>query len=406
MNRRVPSYPDSFSESYVNSTRTISSSSSIISTPSNRKHQTNAGNQQNQGLLNSQNQSTNQLGQINTDKKKNNLISKTKIKPKKSNVNLVKNKLLNLQKSLKIYTKSDDFKMTKNFIVRRPINMNHYDYSVFTKRDNWNTSDDNSDPEPPCVKESQIKAWESAEKISNNLIFDHDSDLSDEDDNLLKEEGNDNEIDDNDNYLKNDIIKSIPGYTKNELELILRRHDGIQILEKNFKLLENEEKQELYKLRQSQQAQQEKFFNQYQTLTNKRKIQVNQKKELFNKIFGYNNLLNQEYITNNTSYSSLENVMNTQKSYHEDKSEISTILEQDKMFNKKLLELKDILRKNDKLGELKEELDYEKFQKLIYHKLSSMYNNDKGDDDDDEELGNFVINYLRKCIKDDDHDRL
>lgn len=423
--RRVPSQNeqsilngnDSSFMNHNNTTRSISSSStSMISTPSNSIRKFQDEGQQAQETK----------GKLRTTT---NLISKTKnhhLKPKKSaNVNLVKNKLLNLQKSLKLYTKSkeaveEEKNVKKVFVLRRPMNMNYYDYSIF--REYPEGSEEGYSP--PAVKESQIKAWESAEKITNNLIFDNDSDLSD-DEEMNEGETNEDIHIDNVKPLSNlnadtaqneilDMIKTIPGYTKGELEIIGKRYLKLQKLNKlneyNPKLFEDEEKKLLYKSRQEQQMNQSKIFNQYQSLTGKRKIQVSQKKDLLNKIFGYNNTLNHEYITNNTSYSSLENVMNISKAFQEDKEEINQLLNEDKEFLMSLDDARSQLAysKNSILNNLDEpsgmkknrksgELDYDKFQQLIQNKLTNIYDNGIFNDNDD--FDNFAITYLRRCIK-------
>lgn len=492
--RRIPSHHNpeqSFlnpnESSIVNSTRTISSSStSMMSTPSNnirklnQDHNTNGQNQihqQGTQYLHHVNPNNNHHRQDKLKPTSNNIIKKNK--PKKStNVNLVKNKLLNLQKSLKIYGRKghsieedeeeeeedDDGRVyddnrknypnsnTKGFILRRPLNMNLYDYSVFT-----GYADEESnygDHFPPAIRESQIKAWESAEKISSNLIFDNDSDLSD--DEYINEGETHEEVEQfkptelpppqlqkdqpqqhNQNCLL-ESINSIPGYTKEELSLITKRFTNQQmsIYESQFNLknFEDEERKLLWKFRQNQQLNQEKIFSQYQSLTGKRKIQVSQKKDLLNKMFGYNNVLNQEYITNNTSYSSLDNIMNTQKSFHEDKEEITQLLDEDKEYHISIEETKlqlqalhsSLLHESfrKKYNKNLDDFDYGKFQSLIAHRLNKIYedadinkNDHRGttiginnttnshnalassttDDESNEELMSFSLAFLRKC---------
>ena len=57
----------------------------------------------------------------------------------------------------------------------------------------------------PAIKQSQIRAWESAEKICRGIIFDDDDDDEEE------------STDDESENTKNPII-SIPGYTEGELK--------------------------------------------------------------------------------------------------------------------------------------------------------------------------------------------
>lgn len=378
------------------------------------------------------------------------------LKPKKStNVNLVKNKLLNLQKSLKFYAKSKDEEEKsvrtspnlghRNFVLRKPINMNSYDYSVFTNYPNGLKVSENL---PPNIKESQIKAWESAEKITNNLIFENDSDLSDDD---IIEGETDEAIDPAANEpMTNDqperdpifnIIRAIPGIIPNQADIIF---DGFKLLQQRSlvdqqtelnSIIEREEEM-LWKDNRAQQLRREKLFKQSQSLTSKRKLQITQKKELFFKIFGANNTLNQDYITNNTSYSSLDNVMNTSKSFHEDNDEIKQILFENKEFEISLNETETNIahHKNVLLQDLKgdfslnfntsthnspdqlsspnnlDDFDYDKFQALITNKISKLYE-EPGDMEEfnfkasaaiNDEFNNFAICYLRKCIKVDD----
>lgn len=419
----------------------------------------------------------------------------THLKPKKStNVNLVKNKLLNLQKSLKIYAKSrDDDKESnpksptlnnKNFILRKPINMNSYDYSVFTNYSNDGSKGSDSSL-PPNIKESQIKAWESAEKVTNNLIFENDSDLSDDDEMIEGETKEDINYKGGDIAAATgintggatdtggesdgplfrqdpvfDIIKAIPGIIPSQSHIIFNGFKLLQqrsLLDKHNDLNALIEKEEdlLWKENRQQQLKRERLFKQYQSLTSKRKLQIIQKKEVFFKMFGANNTLNQDYITNNTSYSSLENVMNTSKSFHEDNDEIKQMLQEDKEFEISMNETQNLLnhQKSNILQEVKGhfninlndsvsnsprhlsvpssqnhggDFDYGKFQKLITTEITKLYEefvidgNDPGIDVGvdhhqntkesnefnsraskivNDEFNNFALSYLRRCIK-------
>lgn len=329
--------------------------------------------------------------------------------------NAVKNKLLNLQ-SLKKYSSGEqgDSGASQAFAVRKPLNMNTYDYSVFTHYPN----DDDMQSEdflPPAVKESQIKAWESAEKISKSLIFDDSS--SDEEDGaedgqLQSKEGD-------------VIIKTLPGYTRGELGIIQARYGEKQKLgPQMYSFSDEEEKKLLWDFRKRQQATQEKLFSQYLSLSNKRKIQIAQKKDLLYKMFGYNNNLNQEYTTNNTSYSAIDNVSNTQKAFYEDKEEIGLLIDEDRLFHQSLQETKTNLKtlQNNRLGLNKTKLmkldlgefDYEKFQSIVSFKLGHLYDeffdaydrssmiDDEEIDEVSEELYHFTVSFLRRCIKDTD----
>lgn len=377
--RRISNIDHSVNESY-NTTR-VSSGLSMISTPSNNIRK-----------LQHQNEELQKPARL-----PGNLISKSKnphLKPKKlSNVNLVKNKLLNLQKLLKIYkklsTEEVDPSFSKNFILRKPIGLNTYDYSIYRGYDGYEGI-------APTVKESQIKAWESAEKISNNLIFDNDSDLSDDDE---------KEIDDQ-------IISSIPGFNNEELDIIISRFDSQQQLkyETNYKEQEEDEKEILWNYRQQQQINHNKMFSQYSSLNSKRKVQIAQKKDFFNKMFGNSNTLNKEYITNNTTYSSIDNVLNTSKSFREDKEEITQLLNEDKQFHLLLEETKNNLMKHQRVlvdefnvVSKRRDFDNDKYVSLIKAKLTKLYGGSEVDTND--EFNGFALGYLRRCLKyDDDND--
>ena len=78
-----------------------------------------------------------------------------------------------------------------------------YDFSVFTT---VATNEKQHDEVLfPAIKQSQIRAWESAEKICRGIIFDDDDDDEEE------------STDDESENTKNPII-SIPGYTEGELK--------------------------------------------------------------------------------------------------------------------------------------------------------------------------------------------
>lgn len=552
--RRIPSHASAADNSYLNpndtfnnntTQRTISSSStSMISTPSNniRRVQQQQQEQQQQQQAQQPNQPHQQQQQHQQLQQQSQHGQRKPISNKPMNNLNIKRKLLNLQQSLKKkyplssptqpsaqfndsnqnmntfnsspngnsnFDKSRYYNtnhyhnqnlndnndnnnnnpnlnnIERNFVLRKPLNMNKYDYSVFINYPDYEnlhhdydqqsfpvndqTNDDNYNL-PPIVKESQIKAWESAEKVTKNLIFDSSSDDYDDDDD--DDEINDNDIDSvnigdpvhadmdssideikqsigGDNLKNNEkskksinslIIQSIPGFTKGELQIVLSNFGNSQISSTfDSEKFDEKERKLLWNYRQQHQLQQEKVFASFQTLLGKRKIQISQKKDLLNKIFGYSNNMNQEYITNNTSYSALDNVLNTQKAFHEDKEEIGCLLDEDKAYHESLLETKEslnILRNDDSGINVKRKLnkkmldneidlndfDIEKFNEITRLKLSKVYDEylinynydnkidfekiqqDNDDDSHDldevnEELQSFTTAYLKRCIK-------
>ncbi|CCE85949.1 Piso0_005591 [Millerozyma farinosa CBS 7064] len=325
----------------------------------------------------------------------------------RSGNNMLKNKLLNLQSSKKYSRKDFDLAGSgAGFLSANSLVSGGYDYGVFVS-----ANDGASGPEdksmPPLVKQSQIKAWESAEKVSQKLIFD-DSDT---------EEG------EKESSPSEEIITSIPGYTNGELEVVVSRFRQAQQSGPSLKLLnDDEEKRLLWEHRKHQQANQEKLFAQQSSLSSKRKIQVQQKKEVLAKLFGHSNTLNSEYVTNNTTYSSIDNLSNSSKAFHEDKEEINALIEEDKTFHRSLQETKSFMRaynesplsssfsKSKKIDI--DDFDYNKFQNIIALKLSDIYmsyinshENDSAPPEPEEsdemsnELFHFTTDFLRSCVR-------
>lgn len=345
--------------------------------------------------------------------------------------------------------------------------MNKFDYSAFVSypeqenqhqiydqhilEEGGSHFEDNQQPVsgyslPPPIKESQLKAWDLAEKVTNNLIFDSSSDDDDYDnyDEPTMDDVENAKVElDMKLKLRNKpsspheepIITAIPGYTKGELAVLLKHFETSQnSTNYNSQNVEEQERKLLWKYRQQHQNSQEKAFASFQTLLGKRKIQISQKKDLLHKIFGYNNNMNHEFITNNTSYSALDNVLNTQKAFHEDKEEIGSLLEEDAAFLEALAETKNNLsslryndvginvkrkatRRNSNIDIDLNDFDYDKFHEFTESKLTNLYNTylEQCDDgrrsnEDEEgfemsqvnqELENFTMAYLKKCIKEE-----
>lgn len=332
-------------------------------------------------------------------------------------------KLLNL---LQLKKKANT--QPKPFVLRKPANLSKYDYSVFI--DNW-TPIDEHDLLPP-VKESQIKAWESAEKISANIIFDHDMSASsdafaifDDADKLVDSSydedtcaGDDPETSINrgtqDKVTTTQLlILSIPGYTKGELKVIMDNFAQLLSCSSQADFTEYNEKEEkaLWLYRQQQSAAQEKAFMAYRTLSGKRKVQIHHKKEFLHKLFGYLNNLNQEHITNNTLYSAVDNVANAQKAFHEDKDEIFQLLEADKEFQEALDETRKAHASSFSAnGDCDSEFDPVKLLEINLAWLTSTYHRQLSSNefvapqDGDPEVVACTVSHLKRCVR-EDYDR-
>ncbi|KAF8004678.1 hypothetical protein HF325_000135 [Metschnikowia pulcherrima] len=244
-------------------------------------------------------------------------------------------KLLNLQQLRRAPSNPQPF------VLRKPTALANYDYSVFAS----SQDDDFSGSATTLVKDSQIKAWESAEKVSADIIFDDDS-LEDPADHLEDDLGEANEtvfadtksepkVDDGERPC---LLTSIPHYTKGELKVIIQNFEKLRTCTSppNYYDVEDTERKELWLYQQQQNVTQERAFTTNHTLLGKRKVQVFHKKEFLHKLFGYSNNINLECITNNTSYSACDNSFSAQKAFHEDKEEILGLLAEDKAFEEEL----------------------------------------------------------------------
>lgn len=340
-------------------------------------------------------------------------------------------KILNLQQLKKTYLNP------KPFVLRKPINMTKYDYSVFSDHPFAASLDD--DELPPPIKESQIRAWESAEKISANIIFENahapssgefgifedtakDVDISVDDEMHAEAETSINRGNPApDAQISEGTLQSIPGYTKGELK----------VLKENFNILKNSSASvhpvdyedtlanALWAYRQQESASQEQAFMANHTISGKRKVQVYHKKEFLRKLFGYSNNVNIDFITNNTSYSAFDNVANVQKAFHEDKDEMLSLVEEDKQFEETIGEVR--ARQFAKLTHTETpgsrvdnepEVDTSHLLHLTQTWLTSNYTieNDSDDicsgesfmpdDERDHEMMAFTVAHLKQCVKD------
>lgn len=384
------------------------------------------------------------------------------------NGRLIKSKLLNLHQLLKqkVADGSDDMevvsrnvihdiddshpnKSVPSFIIRKPINMNGYDYSVFT---NYPTEIDLQHGEhlPPAIKESQIKSWELAERISTNVIFGNSSESEDDIDELDEDEHTEASRSSKVNLRKNNVIQAIPGYTRGELDIIQSSYSSLQHTSVSSSRSNTDTKHLLYEYKKQVQMNQERLFSQAHSVSTRRQLQISQKKEVLQRLFGYSNSLNQEYITNNSSYSSIDNTANLQKIFHEDRDEIKSLLDEERASLQALEETKLSLRdlKNSSIGSnikhkrrrgsnmnmnssnmnvnmspllAATDFDYDKFHSVTSRKLDKLYDGYLAEhdlaehlpsssraleEDDDldassinEELQLFTLSFLRKCIK-------
>ena len=216
------------------------------------------------------------------------------------------------------------------------------------------------------------------------------------------------------------LIEAIPGYTKNELPILLNNFNEQQRQSMGFKnFLEDDEIKHLWEFRKNQQAALQKLFSQYLSMSNKRKIQLAQKKDLFHKVFGYGNNVNLEYVTNNSCFSAIDNISSTQKAFLEDKEEVNGLIEEDRAFHLALQETKALMCHlassrisfdKRKIKHLEyHEFDYEKFRDIVAFKLDKIYdqydNEPPMDEDEDldnvsDELLNFSTEYLRASLRD------
>lgn len=317
-------------------------------------------------------------------------------------------KLLNLQQLKKAYTK------LRPFALRKPMNLSKYDYSVFTRP--RGTADDDTDLPPP-LKQSQIRAWESAEKISANIIFDNGQPGTMSEGLGIFDDG-DTSIDD-DSVGETSIdrgtpasptksrptVLSIPGYTKGELGVILENFDRLKSAKTAVDVGEYEEAERnaLWIYRQQQSVAQERAFKQQHSVAGKRKLQVFHKREFLHKLFGYSNNINQDHITSNSSYSAYDNVANAQKAFHEDKEEIMGLLEEDKAFEHEMKDVRERLFASPDKPVVEHELDHLGLVDMTAAWLTLSYDRevhmDSDRDDADQELVACTMGYLKQCVK-------
>lgn len=336
----------SFSDSMYNATgRSVSSTSSMLSTPSN-----------NIRAVQSQRQMEHARQQA----------SKPPGTPKpqhastfSKNGRFLKSKLLNLLQSLKRFIRkgnassgegsSNNTAVGENNLFHLLQKISGYDYRLFSHRIDKGR---NSLP----VKDSQIKAWESAEKVTASIIFAE----SPEDEVDLDSDPETSEEPPITTNIKHESrllhLLSLPGYTKPELDIVMELLHKDKHFSNNPSSFDAQQKcerdQSINHHRQEVQAHHERAFWQTHSFATRRQIQIAQKRELIVRMFGNSNQLNAEYVTNNSCYLALDSSSNVQKVIYEDKSEMGMLLEEEQAF---VDAMSDTSRK---FRVLKHEIDY------------------------------------------------
>lgn len=295
---------------------------------------------------------------------------------------LIKLKLLNLTQLLKervVLVRRDPL-----FVIHRPLPMAGYDYLAFAAAP---------------IRESQVAAWQLAERVLKSLIFGSDLSSSDDDDSMA--------IDDDEPTVAplppissagttlgpEAIIKAIPGYTKDELQVVL---SAATEADAQRNVLEHKRRVHRHH---------EHIFAQLATVNHKRQVQIDQKREVYTRIFGDANRLNHEYITNNLFYLAIDNLADIHQLFHEDKLEVTSIVAEEKAFLTALAETAKLFasqhcpsrveapvvdlptkqRRRSPPPIADDEVDYEKLQGMIARKLDSSYSRTVNDDVDQDE---------------------
>lgn len=317
-------------------------------------------------------------------------------------------KILNLQQLRKTVDSSIPF------VLRKPLNLSQYDYSAFTDVRYQGPAVAGTEIPPP-IREAQIKAWELAEKISSNIIFDKEQPGSGDGFGIFEDGLEDTSVDDDmaeeaeisiargmtgpncpDDGASNPLlITSIPGYTRGELGVILANFGELQRLLQPVDPLvyEEAERRALWTFREQQSAEQDREFLANHTLSGKRRVQVFHKKKFIQKLFGYSNSVNQEHISNNTSYSSFDNVMNVQKAFHEDKEDILNLIEEERAFEECMAQTAERLRESG-------DGDMASVRELSEGRLTQCYA--RGNDDDvreDPQVLSLVVDQLKAIVR-------
>ena len=341
--------------------RTVSSSSSILSTPSNnirkyqrqqqqqqqhqqQQHQNNRHNhhhhhhRHHHHYDNTHNHSQPHLKPDTHPQDDNKQIGVEKSVGRISrNGQLIKNKLLNLHQSHKLLQPStgNNVQQQKTHQATTQLELQH----------------------------SPRKITHDAEYYTRKVIFGNDT--------------SDSEIDDEENeQVEEDAspIRSIPGYTKGELQLLLKQPTQLN---------EEDERKLLLEYKRNLMSKQERYFMKSHSLAIRRQVQVSQKKDVLAKMFGDNSMLISEHMTNNTDYSSLDHSFNIHKVLNEDNEEITNLLEEDTWFQASMEEFRTMMDKKKQLYVLTDGSGGEHEFKIAVSDLINKFDSGMEGDDDD-----------------------
>lgn len=249
---------------------------------------------------------------------------------------------------------------------------NGYDYAVFV-------AGSPGDSAPRSVRESQVRAWELAERVAATVIFDSDSEDESEAPTPTR------------NADKLSAVLAIPGYTADEVKSIVHEFESSGFESPLVSGVSRHlEPVEAYQYRQDQQ------LSQVASFAGKRQQQVCNKKELIRRLFGYNNNLNQEFMTNNSAYSALDNMLNIQKAFHEDKDEVRQLIECEQEYQAVMEEAR---FRFEHTASREDIMDHLNLRAMVSQKLDMIYNRllHEGSDAHHEQV---VSDDLARCILD------
>lgn len=155
-------------------------------------------------------------------------------------------------------------------------------------------------------------------------------------------------------------------------------------------------------------SRQERYFMKSHSLAIRRQVQVSQKKDVLAKIFGDNNMLISDYMTNNTDYSSLDHSFDIHKVLNEDDEEITNLLQEDTWFHASLEEFKTLVEKKKQLYVLTDDDSGEHNFKIAVSDLVNKFDYDVSCGLDDEavidrsrELYELGMSHLKAVCKQD-----
>lgn len=403
---RVPSlsFADLSHSGISNSLRNISSSTSLLSTPSNNIRR---------------------VQQIHGTVPKDVLARPRKTGPtipKGNSSTTATRRLLNLQELKR------SLAVVRPFVLRKPADLSEYDYSVYAHK--VRPASESSDNENlPLIRESQIRAWESAEKVSANIIFDVEASTGDdmgivEDYNTSMDiTSSDDDVSFNSGYADGGrdrpIVRAIPDYTKGELKILLEYFNKLQSCDSKVDLFayEKAEKSALNIYHEQQRIIHERAFKSNPKPLAKRKLQVFRKKELLHRLFGYSNNMNHTYITNNTAYSAFDNVLNATKALQEDNDDTNNLLQLEEEFvtlQRQLAEKIQADRRNPKREPFSSNNAYESMLEALdllemtnwwltaaYESQAGAHDGIANEPDVNADILSYTMSYLKSCVREE-----